>query len=56
MVLFIQEAWIQHATVRDNILFGKPFIPDKYFAIIKACALEPVSVCSIRVFCSTDPM
>ncbi|KAL5483667.1 hypothetical protein EMCRGX_G020072 [Ephydatia muelleri] len=38
--LCTQEAWIQHATLKDNILFGKPFDADKYVAVILACALE----------------
>ena len=42
--LFSQESWIQHATVRDNIVFGKEFKADKYEAVIHACALQQVSV------------
>ncbi|XP_044733468.1 multidrug resistance-associated protein 1-like [Chrysoperla carnea] len=34
-----QQAWIQNATVRANILFGKPFIPSFYDQVIEACAL-----------------
>jgi ABC-type bacteriocin/lantibiotic exporter with double-glycine peptidase domain len=34
-----QQAWIQNATLRDNILFGQPFDPVKYEAVISACAL-----------------
>ncbi|KAJ3282252.1 Multidrug resistance-associated protein 9, partial [Blyttiomyces sp. JEL0837] len=34
-----QTAWLQHATLRDNILFGKEYNQDKYHAVIKACAL-----------------
>ncbi len=34
-----QEAWLQHATVRDNILFGKPLNRDLYDAVVHACAL-----------------
>ena len=33
------ESWIQNATVKDNILFGKPFEPDKYQAALQASAL-----------------
>ncbi|ODM88268.1 Multidrug resistance-associated protein 1 [Orchesella cincta] len=36
-----QQAWIQNATVRDNILFGKPYDPVKYMKVIEACALKP---------------
>lgn len=35
-----QEPWIQHASVRDNILFGKPYDPLFYQAVIEACALS----------------
>lgn len=35
-----QQAWIQNATVRDNILFGKPFNRKKYERTLEACELE----------------
>ncbi|GFR59427.1 canalicular multispecific organic anion transporter 2 [Elysia marginata] len=35
-----QQAWIQNATVRDNILFGKPYDKKKYKKVLYACALE----------------
>ncbi|XP_078129766.1 ATP-binding cassette sub-family C member 10 isoform X1 [Sander vitreus] len=35
-----QEPWIQHASVRDNILFGKDYDPVFYQAVIQACALS----------------
>ena len=38
----MQEAWIQHATVKENILFGQPFDSEKYNAVVFACALEKV--------------
>lgn len=34
-----QEAWIINATVRDNILFGRPYDKERYDAIVEACAL-----------------
>jgi ATP-binding cassette, subfamily C (CFTR/MRP), member 1 len=34
-----QQAWIQNASVRDNILFGKPFDQSRYNAVIEACSL-----------------
>lgn len=34
-----QQAWIQNATLRDNITFGKPFNKEKYDEIIKICCL-----------------
>ncbi|KAJ8384161.1 hypothetical protein AAFF_G00208630 [Aldrovandia affinis] len=37
--LTAQEPWIQHATFRDNILFGKDFNSCLYNSVIEACAL-----------------
>jgi ATP-binding cassette subfamily C (CFTR/MRP) protein 1 len=36
-----QQAWIQNATVKDNILFGKPMEDSKYEEVLDACALKP---------------
>ncbi|KAF9968528.1 hypothetical protein BGZ70_002765 [Mortierella alpina] len=36
-----QQAWIINATVRDNILFGKPYDQKKYDNLIFACGLQP---------------
>ncbi|CAH1990666.1 unnamed protein product [Acanthoscelides obtectus] len=36
-----QQAWIQNATLKDNILFGKPFNKDRYDQVVEACALTP---------------
>lgn len=36
-----QYAWIQNATVRENIIFGKEFKPKWYDEVIEACALRP---------------
>ncbi|EKX42001.1 hypothetical protein GUITHDRAFT_88223 [Guillardia theta CCMP2712] len=35
-----QQAWIQNANIRDNILFGKPMDERRYREVLKACALE----------------
>ncbi|XP_023165481.2 multidrug resistance-associated protein 1 isoform X10 [Drosophila hydei] len=35
-----QQAWIQNATVRDNILFGKSYDRKRYNQVIDACALR----------------
>ncbi|KAK9889603.1 hypothetical protein WA026_006976 [Henosepilachna vigintioctopunctata] len=35
-----QQAWIQNDTLRNNILFGKPFDRIKYQRVINACALK----------------
>ncbi|PPR03680.1 hypothetical protein CVT24_007801 [Panaeolus cyanescens] len=36
-----QTAWIQNATVRDNITFGQPFNEQKYWDVIKQSSLIP---------------
>jgi len=36
-----QVAWIQNATLRDNVLFGQPYEPDWYRIVLDACALLP---------------
>lgn len=35
-----QQAWIQNATIRENILFGRKYNEDTYNEIIKACCLN----------------
>ncbi|RNA37460.1 multidrug resistance-associated 1 isoform X3, partial [Brachionus plicatilis] len=35
-----QQAWIQNATIRDNILFGRDYDRDLYKKIVSACSLE----------------
>jgi ATP-binding cassette subfamily C (CFTR/MRP) protein 1 len=37
-----QQAWIQNATLRDNILFGKPYDAEKYENTIRVCELTQV--------------
>ncbi|GJJ77882.1 hypothetical protein EMPS_10241 [Entomortierella parvispora] len=36
-----QTAWLQNTTIRNNILFGKPFDQDRYDAVLEGCALNP---------------
>uniref|UniRef100_A0A3Q2YDD4 ATP binding cassette subfamily C member 2 n=1 Tax=Hippocampus comes TaxID=109280 RepID=A0A3Q2YDD4_HIPCM len=36
-----QQAWIQNATLRDNIMFGSPLEEKRYQEVIQACALAP---------------
>lgn len=36
-----QQAWIQNATLQDNILFGRAMDRERYNKIISACALRP---------------
>lgn len=35
-----QTAWIQNASIRDNILFDTPFEEARYWRVVKACSLE----------------
>lgn len=35
-----QQAWIQNATLQDNILFGKPMDRKRYNQVLAACALK----------------
>jgi ABC-type multidrug transport system fused ATPase/permease subunit len=34
-----QSAWIQNATLRDNVLFGTPYDQERYDRVVFACAL-----------------
>ncbi|KAM4032250.1 ATP-binding cassette sub-family C member 2 [Anomaloglossus baeobatrachus] len=36
-----QQAWIQNATLKDNILFGSPLDETRYQRVLEACALLP---------------
>ena len=36
-----QYAWIQNSSLKDNVLFGKPYDPKWYNEVIDACALRP---------------
>ncbi|KAG9466611.1 hypothetical protein GDO78_016360, partial [Eleutherodactylus coqui] len=36
-----QQAWIQNATLKDNILFGAPLDNERYQQVLEACALLP---------------
>ncbi|CAL4102207.1 unnamed protein product, partial [Meganyctiphanes norvegica] len=36
-----QSAWLQNATLQDNITFGEDFDPQRYKEVVKACALQP---------------
>lgn len=36
-----QQAWIQNATLRDNILFGSAHEERRFQGVIEACALVP---------------
>ncbi|KAH8926904.1 P-loop containing nucleoside triphosphate hydrolase protein [Atractiella rhizophila] len=36
-----QNSWLQNASIRDNILFGLPFLESRYNAVLEACSLNP---------------
>ncbi|KAJ7891133.1 ABC protein [Mycena leptocephala] len=36
-----QSAWIQNATLRDNVLFGQPFEEERYWRVIEDSCLLP---------------
>uniref|UniRef100_A0A182P341 ABC transporter domain-containing protein n=1 Tax=Anopheles epiroticus TaxID=199890 RepID=A0A182P341_9DIPT len=36
-----QKAWLQNATIRENVLFGESFRPKRYDRVLRACALRP---------------
>lgn len=36
-----QQAWIQNATLKDNILFGSVEDGQKFQTVVDACALQP---------------
>ena len=34
-----QDPWIQNATLKDNILMGRPYNAERYQRVINACAM-----------------
>ncbi|TDL18516.1 hypothetical protein BD410DRAFT_880297 [Rickenella mellea] len=36
-----QSPWLQHQSIKDNILFGSPFDELRYSHVVEACALRP---------------
>ncbi|KAJ7639312.1 ABC protein [Roridomyces roridus] len=36
-----QTAWIQNATLRENVLFGRPYEEERYWRVIEAACLLP---------------
>lgn len=36
-----QQAWVQNASLKDNISFATPFKEDWYRKVVDACALQP---------------
>ncbi|KAG8988966.1 hypothetical protein FRB94_014789 [Tulasnella sp. JGI-2019a] len=45
-----QLPWLEHATIRDNILFRSPFDPVRYETVLECCALKP----DLKVFEAGD--
>ncbi|XP_063601958.1 ATP-binding cassette sub-family C member 3-like [Penaeus indicus] len=41
MAYVSQQAWLQNATLRENIVWGQPFDETRYQKVVKACALQP---------------
>nr|XP_019043546.1 ATP-binding cassette transporter [Kwoniella bestiolae CBS 10118]OCF22476.1 ATP-binding cassette transporter [Kwoniella bestiolae CBS 10118] len=40
MVAFVpQQAWLQNASIKDNIIFSSPWNPQRYQQVIEACSL-----------------
>lgn len=39
-LMFCSSPWIQNATVRENIIFGKEFDPIKYNRVLDVCCLQ----------------
>ena len=35
-----QTPWLQHQTIKGNILFGSPFEEARYKAVVECCALK----------------
>ena len=46
-----QEPWIFSASVRENILFGKPYQMDWYNTVVDVCALNKVKNSYVLLFC-----
>ena len=36
-----QLSWLQHRSIKDNILFGFPYDEERYNAVLECCALLP---------------
>lgn len=36
-----QTPWLQHQTIKENILFGSPYDEERYNSVVECCALLP---------------
>lgn len=36
-----QSPWLQHSSIKDNILFGAPMDEKRYDDVLECCALKP---------------
>jgi ABC-type multidrug transport system fused ATPase/permease subunit len=36
-----QTPWLEHLSIRENVLFGNPFEEERYWKVIECCALAP---------------
>ncbi|XP_069129773.1 ATP-binding cassette sub-family C member 5-like isoform X1 [Argopecten irradians] len=45
-----QQAWIFNGTLRDNVLFGRPYKKELYTKVVHACGLDP----DIRLLANGD--
>ena len=34
-----QQAWLQNASIRDNVVFSSPWNPARYDQVLEACSL-----------------
>ena len=40
MVAYVpQQAWLQNASIKDNIIFSSPFDEERYRQVLEACSL-----------------
>jgi ABC-type transport system involved in cytochrome bd biosynthesis fused ATPase/permease subunit len=37
-----QQAWIFPASIRQNILFGMPYVKEKFDKVVETCSLKKV--------------